>query len=91
MRPETDARPDSGCLRWYAVTEQLPHYSGTYLICFRNDEEKHFLLTTRFSVRHQAFGMDDDTDEPEQYAIRTVTHWMPLPEPPGIRLHRWVG
>ena len=64
--------------RWIPVTEQLPQEIGTYLVFVANVFQKSIAVTTTAVWEGQNFIVGD---------FVTVTHWMPLPEPPGRIRH----
>lgn len=60
---------------WISVTERMPEQEGTYLVCSCEYNQ----MMTRCSFYHDGvwwFGNFDNY---------TVTHWMPLPEPPEMK------
>ncbi len=63
---------------WISVKDRLPDKSGHYL-CAHNG----CISCLAFSQRHKLFNSYDSFREKEakRRAI-SVTHWMPIPEPP---------
>jgi hypothetical protein len=61
---------------WISVEERLPETSGYYYAHLRIGLCDVF----HYSAKHKAFNAHDSLDNCD-YAI-SVTHWMPLPEPP---------
>lgn len=59
--------------RWIPVTERLPDQCVDILVCYR---DKHILMGT---------ARCDDWIE-EDFEDGEITHWMPLPEPPEVKL-----
>ena len=82
--------------RWIPVTERFPKEDGKYLvhkdICgtpyitvvwFAKDARKVDRYDFRRNWKNVWYLYDDEVG---YYATSTVTHWMPLPEPPeGVR------
>ena len=64
--------------RWIPVTERLPQSEGTYLVCTNRGSVYASHFYPEFVFR------DGYVREPQwsQRGNVTVTHWMPLPEPP---------
>lgn len=54
--------------RWIPVTERLPEVGADILVCHKNG----FVATNAWLGTHWWFKDDKNT----------ITHWMPLPEPP---------
>jgi hypothetical protein len=83
-----DAEP-----KWIPVTERLPEQDGKYLVCknlfggayitairFANDGRK----VCKFDFRERWENVWYEYDIEYGYlTVDTVTHWMPLPEPPN--------
>ena len=61
---------------WISVEERLPETSGYYYGHLR----PWICDVYHYSAKHKAFNAHDSLDHCD-YAI-SVTHWMPLPEPP---------
>ena len=61
---------------WISVSERLPESSCECLVATNIGG----IYQVNYSHRYKAFNALD-TDE-AKYAMLTVTHWMPLPEPP---------
>lgn len=59
--------------KWIPVTERLPEKRGMFL-CFGVNGTKIITSTCYYSVDCESFSYLHDF---------TVTHWMPLPEPPN--------
>ena len=69
---------------WIPVTERLPDFEGNCL-CFRKSyirEEVRYQEILYFNYDEQAFRSNDFIVGEVFLADGTVTHWMPLPEPP---------
>ena len=65
--------------RWISVEERLPEH-GKYVLCWYSDIDGGEWHTVGKLLTNGIWALDIyETDEPEYY---TVTHWMPLPEPP---------
>lgn len=62
---------------WISVKDRLPERSGDVLVCCG----EHYMNVFSYSWRHKAFNAFDDLPTSEN-RIESVTHWMPLPEPP---------
>lgn len=73
VEQEQESKPLKG---WISVQDRLPEESGYYLVF--TDIGRIALLS--YSKKYQAFNAHDDSYS-EEYVI-TVTHWMPLPNPP---------
>lgn len=56
---------------WVSVKDNLPEKDGTYLVATRN----HAVLVTHFYKCNHSFS--------STRINRLVTHWQPLPSPPG--------
>lgn len=68
--------------KWVSVEERLPEESGNYLVVLdRGEPEVHEAV---FYMYKDTPNWRDPVEEYEKYKF--VTHWMPLPEPPG-QLH----
>ena len=65
--------------KWISVDDRLPEESGEYLT-YHNG----YYMTLSYSARHKMFNASDDIAKANS-AIHTVTHWMPLPEPPEMK------
>ena len=66
---------------WISVDERLPEQSGEYLTYHEG-----VFSTLEYSKRHKLFNAADDL--PEAFSKKnsiTVSHWMPLPEPPKMK------
>ena len=70
---EQESKPTNG---WISVKDRLPEESGYYLVF--TDIGRIALLS--YSKKYRAFNAHDDSYS-EEYMI-SVTHWMPLPNPP---------
>lgn len=78
--PTEAARIIVGLLKgqdWISVKDRLPERSGDVLVCCG----EHYMNVLSYSCRHKAFNAFDDLPTSED-RIESVTHWMPLPEPP---------
>ena len=78
---------------WISVKDRLPTDSGTYLVNVHqesDDETRDAVLLAWFNTERPLFAPDDIgwallnefyhlTEQLREY----ITHWMPLPEPPG--------
>lgn len=62
---------------WISVDERLPEASGDCLVATNIGG----IYQVNYSHRHKTFNATDEEDG-YKYAMMTVTHWMPLPEPP---------
>lgn len=62
---------------WISVKDRLPEASGWYLVFTRAEQ----CSVLSYSTRHMAFNAYDELPN-TNYAFKTCTHWMPLPEPP---------
>ena len=67
---------------WISVEDRLPEKSCECLVATNIGG----IYQVNYSHRYKAFNALD-TDE-AKYAMRSVTHWMPLPEPP--KMGEWV-
>ena len=73
--PAADVQPVNG---WISVKDKLPEDSGEYLVYIvANNEPKNKSIITLYytNLSKQFVYYDNDN-------LFTVTHWMPLPEPP---------
>lgn len=64
--------------QWISVKDRLPERSGDVLVCH---DEYYIMSVLSYSWRHKAFNAFDSLPTSEN-RIESVTHWMPLPEPP---------
>ena len=56
--------------KWISVEERLPPAEGLYLVAVKNDHNRRYSKTAWFHANGGWFSK------------QSVTHWMPLPEPP---------
>lgn len=83
--------PDKNVGKWIPVTERLPEKDGKYLvnkdlwgtpyistILFAKVGEK----VSAYDLKGEKNVWYDYDSEPGYFPVDTVTHWMPLPEPP---------
>ena len=63
--------------KWISVKDRLPE-SSYMVVCV---DINHDVYVTQYSCRYKKFNAYD-TDGGDMFALETVTHWMPLPEPP---------
>lgn len=61
---------------WISVNKRLPEESGDYLVFVEG-----LIENMMYSKRHSAWNATDLNCH-KNYEITTVTHWLPLPEPP---------
>ena len=61
--------------KWISVTEKLPEEDGYYLCCIKSS-----LFPDRIYI--DILECDKSSFEEGHIYTDTVTHWMPLPEPP---------
>lgn len=63
---------------WISVKDRLPEVDGLYLTCykFRNDGRLFMEVLAYYAIDLKPHFQH------EGYSGLTVTHWMPLPEPP---------
>jgi hypothetical protein len=64
---------------WISVDERLPEESGTYITY--HDHGNCGVIYYNASIHLWNVYYHED----KQNAIRSVTHWMPLPEPPDMK------
>ena len=67
----------NGRSQWISVNDRLPERSGDVLVCYG----EYYMSVLSYSWRHKAFNAFDSLPTSEN-RIESVTHWMPLPEPP---------
>lgn len=77
---------------WISVKERLPEKSGSYLVCYKTGVVKIITyFTGTIAPNHETWCEDG----PGFYILinkvgynisDSVTHWMPLPEPPKVLL-----
>lgn len=82
---------EDGKPKWIPVTERLPEYDGDYLVAERSMGVR-FYEVLSFAKHgedielYQLAGKQnvwyEYVSEYGYVPVRTVTHWMPLPEPP---------
>ena len=72
-------------MEWISVKDRLPIGSVRVLICLEfgdiNGKPGQFVDTGHYHYRHKIW-LEDDESLMEYHNDVTVTHWMPLPEPP---------
>ena len=75
--------------RWIPVTERLPEENGRYLVRYKRDIVLDYTEVHDDEVRIMKFFVGDGWRYPflcqpelRKAEQQTVTHWMPLPEPP---------
>lgn len=61
---------------WISVNKRLPEESGDYLVFVEG-----LIENMMYSKRHSTWNATDLNCH-KNYEITTVTHWLPLPEPP---------
>ena len=66
-------------VKWISVNKRLPEESGDYLVFVEG-----LIENMMYSKRHSAWNATDLNCH-KNYEITTVTHWMPLPEPPEMK------
>ena len=79
-------------VKWIPVTERLPEQDGKYLVCknlfgdayitairFAKDGRKVCKFDFQERWKNVWYEYDSETG---YFSVYTVTHWMPLPEPP---------
>ena len=73
-------------VEWIKVSDRLPETKGFYLVVYANDSNPAESTEYYWSGIHwhcDDMDIDDDfLDEFERIHNDSVTHWMPLPEPP---------
>ena len=82
---------EDGKPKWIPVTERLPKTDGKYLV-HKNLWGTSYISTVRFAkdgkkvcpydLKGQKNVWYDYDSETGYFPVDTVTHWMPLPEPP---------
>lgn len=64
---------------WVSVSDGLPEDGGDVVCWLRDDYGDSYACVGRYDTRLKMWDLDSE------YALsRHVTHWMPLPEPPGV-------
>lgn len=63
---------------WVSVKDRLPKTSQQVLV-FNDPYGDGYMDVVYYSAKFKAFNATDETDE---YKLKNVTHWMPLPKPP---------
>lgn len=64
---------------WISVDERLPRVIGKYICCVKNKDGNTWTITADYSPEMKTwFGQFGEVRN-------TVTHWMPLPEPPDMK------
>ena len=80
--------------KWISVDKQLPEKDGAYLCVVEYFSGPHIEIidfatklsdidSYYFNGKHRKGWFEFDVDECTYWEVLTVTHWMPLPEPPG--------
>jgi len=73
-----DEAPTVG--EWISVEDRLPETSQEVLIFSRTEKSgTGYVNVVLYSAKFKAFNCTDDCDE---YKVKNVTHWMPLPKAP---------
>lgn len=76
---------------WISVEDSLPGYPKTVLVAYESDSDGEPCLDTGFAILHpdgvwRGAGVFYRIGQNRKFEIRecvkSVTHWMPLPEPP---------
>lgn len=70
-QPTADVAPRA---EWISVEERLPDKNGVFIVALEDSRDENFLY---FDVRQYSYGKWCNI--PDKL---TVSHWMPLPEPP---------
>lgn len=65
---------NDGC-KWIPVSEWLPSHEDDVLVCFSDG----YVCGAYYDVITEEWIHEDGTPVNDRY---TITHWMPLPEPP---------
>ncbi|MBC8528249.1 DUF551 domain-containing protein [Christensenellaceae bacterium NSJ-44] len=79
--------------KWISVDKQLPEKDGAYLCVVEYFSGPHIEIidfatklsdidSYYFNGKHRKGWFEFDVDECTYWEVLTVTHWMPLPEPP---------
>lgn len=64
---------------WISVEDRLPNVIGKYICCVKNKDGNTWTITADYSPEMKTwFGQFGEVKN-------TVTHWMPLPEPPEMK------
>ena len=63
-------------MEWISVKDKLPDSEDVYLCLFIGWDDMEFMRTLDYCPE------DKDWTDTECIPYTTVTHWMPLPEPP---------
>lgn len=71
-----DDMPTRSMPQWISVKDRLPE-SSCMVFCF---DGFHNFYVTEYSAKHKKFNAND-TEGGDFYALETITHWMPIPEP----------
>ena len=90
FRAERDALVEAA--RWIPVSERLPDNGVNVLGALKSSTDKYTMCRIEYSDKHTDH--DWSADGFEVSNCWTVTHWMPLPEPPPIPdtcEHNWVN
>jgi hypothetical protein len=66
--------------RWIPVSERLPQPGERTLICEHGEQ---YAATFRPGTYRDGSGMHNRWESDECETYNSVTHWMPLPEPPS--------
>lgn len=69
--------------QWISVKDRLPEVAGNYLVCFFNPESnlKRLYSITSIWSRGKWYFDFMEKEKAEDHTL-TITHWMPLPNPP---------
>lgn len=89
---EIDKAPTVEVGKWIPVTERLPDVDGRYL-CFHRGAYANWMQSVQFAKDARKFDEYAFKKQWENkwllydseygyYAVDSITHWMPLPEPP---------
>ena len=76
VKENGDIVPITPRSEWISVEDRLPQVIGKYICCVKNKDGNTWTITADYSPEMKTwFGQFGEVRN-------TVTHWMPLPEPP---------
>lgn len=71
-------------MHWISVKERLPEYPDDVLVYDSQAKDVYKVFGLSRNAKGELTHIDDDENgKTGDYVLYNVTHWMPLPEPPG--------
>lgn len=75
-------------MEWINVKDRLPPNDCYVLVALHHCHKKSGMETyfIHIALRMNQEWFDDHNGENVEYKDRTITHWMPLPDKPGVKV-----